>query len=57
MKKDGFELCKWASNSVEFVVKLKDENINCRDPSNELNHARKVLSINCGLKAFIFTII
>ena len=52
MKECGFELRKWASNSVELINKIhRDENINCSNPSNELNHTRKILSINRDLKA------
>ena len=52
MKECGFELRKWASNSVELMNKInRDENINCSDSSNESNHTRKVLGINWDLSA------
>ena len=52
MKEGGFELRKWASNSVELMNKInRDENINCSDQSNESNHTRKVLGINWDLSA------
>ena len=52
MKEGGFELRKWASNSVELMNKInRDENINCSDSSNESNHTRKVLGINWDLVA------
>ena len=41
MKEGGFELRKWASNSVELMNKInRDENINYSDSSNESNHTR-----------------
>ena len=47
IKEGGLELRKWASNSIELMNKInQDENINCSDPSNEPNHTRKVLGIN-----------
>ena len=52
MKEGGFELRKWASNSVELMNKInREENINCSDSLNELNHTRKVLGINWDLEA------
>lgn len=46
VKEVGLELCKWASNSIELVDKInQDENVNSSDPTNELNHRRKVLGI------------
>ena len=51
-KEGGFELRKWVANSVELMNKInRDENINCSDSSNESNHTRKVLGINCDLAA------
>ena len=47
MKEGSFELCKWASNSVELMN--RDENINCSDSPNESNYTRKVLGINWDL--------
>ena len=56
MKEGGFELRKWASNSVELMNKInRDENINCSDSSNESNHTRKVLGINWDLSADTIT--
>ena len=50
MKEGGFELRKWASNSVEFMNKInRDENINRSDSSNESNHTRKVLLLTIYL--------
>ena len=50
MKGGGFELRKWASNSVELINKInRKENINCSDSSNESNHTRKVLGITWDL--------
>ena len=52
MKECGFELRKWASNSVKLMNKInRDENINCSDLSNESNHTRKVLGVNWDLQA------
>ena len=52
MKEGGFELRKWASNSVELMNKInRDENINCSHSSNESNYTRKVLGINWDLAA------
>ena len=52
MKEGGFELCKWASNSVELINKINlKENINFNDSSNESNHAKKVLGITWDLAA------
>ena len=52
MKEGGFELRKWASNSVKLKNKInRDENINCSDSSNESNHARKALGKNWDLAA------
>ena len=52
MKEGGFELGKWASNSVELMNKInRDENISCSDSSNESNPRKKVLGINWDLSA------
>ena len=56
MKEGGFGLSKWASNPVELMNKInQDENINCGDSSNESNHTRKVLGINWDLAADTIT--
>ena len=52
MKEGGFELRKWASDSLELMNKInRDENINCSESSNESNYTRKVLGINWDLAA------
>ena len=52
MKEGGFELRKWASNSVELMNKInRDENISCSDSSNESSHTRRVLGIKWDLAA------
>ena len=52
IKEGGFELRKWASNSVELINKInRKENVSCSDSSNKSNYTRKVLGITWDLAA------